>query len=344
MKWIFLLSIVSYTNAYLFCNESQHKYFEREREMFGLDSREFPFEAHLSHYPTSCINDDGKIVEYPEFTKYMFETMQYDVNPSVSIGVSNYIYTAVEWSTNVLWRAAGWRHTTYNGEHYRYYENVESNENVVFFHGLNAMNGIENMYLLKQFTRNASVYVSLYEPTFVFEKRNSDYTHTFAQHVNNVAEFISTFDPATLTLVGNSYGTIRMAGLCKSVGCDLMQRVIMTDPLSINLPFSNAYKMIAFGVYVKGNHYPEYKNRSVVRTIRIDKHYKHALTNLDWYQWTIDSRFMEKHKHNLVLVIGDRDYGITVNKTSLAMTQTCKVVYIDAKHGGCLFGNVQDWI
>jgi hypothetical protein len=343
MKWLFLLLLAN-ANSYLLCSQSQREYFEQERDLFGVAPHELPFEAHLSHYPTSCINDGGAMVEYPEFTKYMLQSMQYDIKPSVKISASPYLYRVVDWSTTLIWRLLGWRYTMYNEEYYWHYENLQSNNTVFFFHGLNAMNGLENILLLHQFKQNASVYVSLYESTFIFERRNNVYNHTFSQHVQNVRDFISLFHPETLSLVGNSYGTIRIASLCKRMECDTMQRIILTDPLPVNLPYSMAYRMVAFGVFVNGSEIEAHEKRSIVRTMKLDKHYQHALTNLDWYQWTIDSHFMKKHSHNLILVIGEGDYGMSINKTSVAMTTLCRVVYLDAKHGECLLKNVREWI
>ena len=44
------------------------------------------------------------------------------------------------------------------------------------------------------------------------------------------------------------------------------------------------------------------------------------MNNFNWYEYTIDTPFLQKHKHNLVLVIGDKDTLISVDKTSFAIT------------------------
>jgi hypothetical protein len=118
----------------------------------------------------------------------------------------------------------------------------------------------------------------------------------------------------------------------------------MTDAINTNVPFS-IFPKLMYGVFQKNNLTTFFDSSSItIKTLKRKKHYNHFLQNLDWYEWSIDSQFMEYYKHNLVLVIGDYDMLITVNKTSYAMTQLCEVIYTKTEHGLVLFSNVLNQI
>ena len=66
--------------------------------------------------------------------------------------------------------------------------------------------------------------------------------------------------------------------------------------------------------------------------------------NLDWYEASIDTPFMKRFSKSLTLVIGIHDKSISVNTTSYAMTELCRVIYTNTRHGMVLFTNVLDQI
>jgi hypothetical protein len=51
---------------------------------------------------------------------------------------------------------------------------------------------------------------------------------------------------------------------------------------------------------------------------------------------------MNYYRNNLVLIMGDYDKFVRVNKTSYALTQLCRVIYTPTRHGMVLLSNVLD--
>lgn len=337
--WLFSLAS-SY--KYLNCNESQTLYFETERELFGVASHETPvfnkgdFEG-VQYVPTTCI---GESCVETKTAKYLYNYIDKPIPPIKMIHIP-FVTPLLNVVTDVVWKMTGWKKQTHHDEQYWYYENPNRDNVVVYFHGLNGMNALENMYLLRHLTSQSSVYVSLYPNTFV--QRNS-YNHTYSEHINNVIDFLKyNLSGKTIALVGNSYGSIRITTLCKRYDCLQMSKIVLTDAINVNVPFQ-IFKVLLYGVFLENEQTAIYNNSITVQTLKHEKHYNHFLQNLDWYEWTIDTHFMDYYRNNLVLIIGDYDKFVRVNKTSYAMTQLCRVIYTPTRHGMVLFSNVLDGI
>jgi hypothetical protein len=324
---------------YLYCNQNQTSYFENEMKMFGVDSSQSPFDyksfsnSNITYFPTSCITENNR-TEYPYFTQFLFSHM---INVEQPLTLSNYIPN--KWfnsATNAIWHIMGYNLESHNNELYWHYRNNNTDNIVVFFHGINAMNGLENLYLLNQLKVNASIYVSLYPSTFITEHL---YNNTYSQHVNNVVSFLQTKSPEHTSLIGNSYGSIRITTLCKRYNCINMKHIILTDPVNINLPFSSLFKHVIHGAFTKTKYTGIYRQSTTVNVLRQYKHYYHLYNNVDWYEWSLDSHFMEYYKENLVLVIGKYDSMMNINTRSNALLETCRILYTNTLHGFVIFTN-----
>lgn len=330
---------------YLDCNQSQTEYFQHEMDMFSIDSNEIPFDfkrysnANVVYFPTSCINENVQI-EYPYFTHVLAD--YYVKKFEQPLTTSTYLpSTLINSFTNYIWNFMGYTLETHSGELYWHYANKNTDNIVVFFHGINAMNGIENIYLLNQLKKNSSIYVSVYQTTFVTEYL---YNHTYSQHINNVISFLNTKNGKDLTLIGNSYGSIRITTMCKRYNCSKINKIILTDPVNLNFPFSSLFKHVVHGVFVNTNYTKKYRKSTTVKVLRQTKQYYHIYNNLDWYEWSLDTIFMEHYKHNLILVIGNYDALLTVNSHSKALTEICRVIYTNTSHGLVLFTDFLKYI
>jgi len=338
--WLFSLASAY---KYLKCNESQTTYFETERELFGVASNETPifnkgdFEE-VQYIPTTCIGESSFIET--KTAQYLYNFIDNPIPPSKFIHVP-FATPLLNIATDLIWRMNGWTKQTYYDEKYWYYDNPSSDNVAVYFHGLNGMNALENMYLLRHLTTQASVYMSLYPNTFI--QRNS-YNHTYSEHINNVIDFLKYNLPdKTIALVGNSYGSIRITTLCKRYDCLRMSKIVLTDAINVNVPFQ-IFKVLLYGVFIENEQTAIYNSSITVQTLKHEKHYNHFLHSLDWYEWTIDTHFMDYYRNNLVLIMGDFDKFVRINKNSYAMTQLCRVIYTPTRHGMVLFSNVLDGI
>lgn len=346
MKLIYfcLFSLVS-SYKYLNCNESQHLYFETERDLFGIAHNETPFfnkgDIEGVHYiPTTCIGTGENTCVETKSAEYLYNLLDKPLPPGKMLHIP-FATQLLTLATDVVWKMSGWKKQSYYDEQYWYYENLTTDNIVVYFHGLNGMNALENMYLLRHLTSEASVYMSLYPNTLV--QRNS-YNHTYSDHINNVIKFMSNdLSGKTVALVGNSYGSIRLTTLCKRYDCSHISKIVLTDAINVNVPFY-VFKILLYGLFVENEQTGIYNKSITIQTLKYEKHYHHFLNNVDWYEWSIDTHFMDYYHNNLVLIIGEYDKLIRVNKTSYAMTQLCDVIYTQTRHGMVLFSNVLDGI
>lgn len=348
--YIFLLSLLPFINAiqYLKCGESQKKYLENERKQFGIDQNEIAFFGkngfNINYIPTSCVNENNTITYLPNSASFTYKLLPNVMPPvkSVEFPLKSYIYKSLDFATDIIWKLAGFTFENNYNEKYWYYKNKKTDKISLYFHGLNGMNGIENLYLIKQLMKQSSVYVSIYPNTFI--QNNNNYNHTYSEHINNLIYFIKDrLQYKQFAIVANSYGSIRVTTICKRYDCSNISKIVMTDAINTNVPFSIFPKFV-YSIFQKSNLSSNFDSSITIKTLRREKHYNHFLQNLDWYEWNIDSQFMEYYKHNLVVVIGDYDMLITVNKTSYAMTQLCEVIYTKTEHGMVLFSNVLNQI
>lgn len=329
---------------YFNCNSSQLSYFKNERRLFGLDDTIEPFEkshynSNISYFPTSCIDDNNQITHYPNTIGFIKNHMS---NLESPIYMNRYISGwAIGTVTDYIWRWMGYVKVSYNNELFWYFANNSTDDVAVFFHGINMMNGLENLYLLNKLGKNNSVYVSIYQPSFITDY--FEYTNTYSQHINNIASFIKKeLKGRNISIIGNSYGSIRVTTLCKRNDCTNMSRIILTDPVTLNFPFSKAFSCLFHGGLIRSNLTRGYRMIPTVSVLREEKQYRHMENNFDWHEWTIDTLFMNHYKHNLIIVIGRRDSLISINESSYAMTKLCRVIYTNTLHGFVLFSDFLD--
>jgi hypothetical protein len=315
---------------------------ERERIMFGVESHM----SYLEHetlfnqtmlMPTHCVFENGVIIQ-PTIGSMNF----IDDNTHLERQPPTHRFALLDhvaWkATDALWRLSGWTKIIDNGERYWYYQNANTEDVVFYLHGLNVFNGFENILLLRQLTETSSVYVSVYSPTLLFDS-DFAYEHTYSEHINNIAVFIEFKLGVNTDIIGNSYGTIRLTTLCKRFSslCDKFVNVVMTDPLNINLPYSKVYKAGLYGVYfIHPTLTSEYRKSVTVNTLRTEHFYWHMYHHMNWFEWSIDSEMLRRFSKNMVLVIGDQDNLIEINRDSDAL-KLCRVIYTDTRHGMVVF-------
>ncbi len=332
------------TNAYFKCDSSQKSYFENERMLFGLEDTIQPFESQyltetVNYFPTSCIYNNNTISHYPDSIHFIKQYLYEKVEP---IQMNRYIPgSAIGMITDYVWRLMGYVKVIYNNELFWYLDNKYTNDVVIFFHGINAFNGLENLYLLNKLSKNNSIYVSIYQPSFIADYFH--YNNTYSQHIYNIISFIRReLSSKTISMIGNSYGSIRITTLCKRYDCSNMSNIILTDPVNINFPYSKIFVSLFHGVFSHSNLTDTYRMISTVNLLRYEKQYRHMENNFDWYEWTLDTPFMNYYKDILTLVIGKYDDLLSVNETSYAMTKICRVIYTNTLHGFVLFTDFLD--
>ncbi len=351
-KLLFLgwCAIVSATAVYPRCNDmiAQHEYLETERWMFGVSPDVSPFDSETLFpnrtvfMPSACHNDNGDYIQ-PQISncEFIAKNTHLELLPPTNrfTGLDKY----ATYATDFLWRMLGWKKHIVDGEHYWYFNNPNTNNVAFYLHGINGVNGLENIYLLRQLTQNASVYFSIYSPVF-YLNTNYDYQHTYSDHINNLNRFILSqmvSGDAQYDIVGNSYGTIRITTLCKRYPdtCERMRNIVLTDPLNLNVPYYRMFHSALYGVFFPHSIWtPKYRKGITIQTLRLSKYYKGLWDNMDWYEWSIDSQMIRRFSDKIVLVIGLRDKHIVLNRDSPVL-KLCRVIYTDTRHGMCIFSN-----
>jgi len=346
MKYIYwllfsLASSSTFAYQYLECGKSQQSYLDKERDLFGLGSLETPFFnkgdfGGIYYIPTACAGAKSDVDT--NTSKYLYNLIDNPIPHNTMIHIP-FVSSLFNMVTNTVWSFCGWEKRTYYNEQYWFYNNPTTDNIVVFFHGLNGLNGLENMYLLSDLTTNASVYMSLYPNTFL---ANNNYNHTYSEHIDNVIQFMQTeMSDKQIAIVGNSYGSIRATTICKRYDCSHISKIVLTDVITVNLPF-HSFKLLFYGIFFENELTSNYNSSITIQTLKQEKHYNHMLNSLDWYEWNVDSYFMNYYRNNLVLIMGDYDKFVRVNKTSYALTQLCRVIYTPTRHGMVLLSNVLD--
>lgn len=350
MRKLLLFLFMVFVNGYPRCNDlyEQHEYYENERQIFNVTHDRSPFDIDYSHnttrfHHTTCVMNgiiqrisDGSC---PFIVKPSFLELQH---PLYRIS----LFDSLVWKmTDALWYLFGWTRLIENGEHYWYYPNETTNRTVFYLHGVNAVNGFENIILLRKLTQHASVYFSIYSPVLYFDA-DYEYNHTYSQHIDNIAIFIENHKDMSTDIIGNSYGSIRITTICKRYPelCDKMDHIVLTDPLNINLPFSEMFDACLYGIFlVHPNRTHIYHHSMTINTLRLERHYMHIYNYMDLSEWTIDSTMLKRFAHNMVLVIGEQDNLIDINRNSLAM-EICRVIYTNTQHGFVIFTDFMDQV
>lgn len=323
----------------LFCDSFSNKndYYETERILFNVPSYELPFNyteittQQVPHFP-----EDETFIGYMHSIADKVKHAD-PINDQRIWGNDFFIN-----QTPRIWRLLGWQYQIHYDEEYWFYNNTRSENTVFFLHGINGLDGLENMFILNQLTRNASVYFSVHKSAFLL---HHPYEHSFSDHMDNVIQFVKTFpNKEKIAFVGNSYGSIRLTTLCRRMDCSNYSQIILTDPLHINMPYSECAKHIIYGVFFDNDSSAWRRRITTINLLRTNKQFSFLVENINIKEWTIDTQFMNKYKHNLVLVIGLKDNMISVDRESPAMTQLCRVIYTNTHHGMVLFTRFLDQI
>ncbi len=340
---------------YLRCDDiqAQKAYFENERIAFGIDSSIATFNATIAfngipeYFPVSCRDSSDKYQKTKSYIQYYINNV---VLPILPIHMKMTFFDSIIYNLiDSLWKFTNWKYVIIDGEHYMYLENKNTNNVAFYFHGINAMNGMENLYLLRDLTKQASVYIMIYTPLFIFESYNG-YSHTFDERLSNVSRFIQTKtveSDAPYVIMGNSFGSIQVTSMCKQYPetCLSASKIILTDPVTLTMPYSRTHDALAFGVFANHDIYTRLFNKSVavVSVLRQPRFYDLLLHSVDWYEWSIDSVFIRLYAKQLVLVVGTNDNMIDINMKSPILSE-CQVIYTDTSHGMVIFNNFMSQI
>jgi hypothetical protein len=324
---IFALLIYTFFTP-IFSN--QMDYYEQERIMFNVPSYDKPFNyTEITSQTIHSFPMDESFIDY--MCSIADKTNKTEPTKDKRVLGNDFFIK----QTPRIWRWLGWQHQIHYDEEYWFYNNTKSENTVFFLHGINGIDGLENIYLLNQLKQNASVYFSIHKPAFLL---HHPYERSFSDHIDNIIQFINTFqNKEKVAFVGNSYGSIRLTTICRRIDCSRFSKIIMTDPLHINLPYSEMAKHVLYGVFLENNSSAQRAKITTVKVLNTKKQRSLLERNFNINEWSIDTPFMEKNKHNLVLVIGLKDNLISVDKESRAMTQLCQVIYTNTRHGMVLF-------
>jgi hypothetical protein len=350
MRPLLFLGLCAIVSAYPRCNDmtAQYEYLETERWMFGISSDVSPFDSETLFpnrtlfMPSACQNENGDFIQ-PAISNCEFIAK----NTHMELQSPTNRYTGLDkyatYATDFVWRMLGWQKQIVDGEHYWYLENPNTDNIAFYLHGINGVNGLENMVLLRRLAQNASVYFSVYSPVFYLDT-NYEYQHTYSEHVDNLNSFILSqmvSDDAQYDIVGNSYGTIRTTTICKRYPdtCERMTNIILTDPLNLNVPYYQMFHSALYGVFFPHPVWtPKYRKAVTIQTLRLSKYYKGLWNDMDWYEWSIDSPMIRRFANKIVLVIGLRDKHIVINRDSPVL-KLCRVIYTNTRHGMCIFSD-----
>jgi hypothetical protein len=310
------------------CNQTS--YFEREKRLFNVDGNVAPFFSDsFSSKTLECFP-----VTECEFLPFLFTTNDklevIEYNTTNTANETNYITTVAPY----IWRLFGWKSFVFYDEEYWVYENTHTDNIAFYFHGLNAFDGLDNFFTLRQLTYNASVYFPVYKHTYL---TSHSYNHSFTEHIDNVFKFMDLMR-GPVSIIGHSFGCVRVTHMCVRYDCRRFSKIVLLDPININVPFSMNFKQILFGLVFKSDLTVELNGVSFIQLMRSDKQRYHLFANYRWKDWSIDSEFLRKYIDNLVLVIGDNDYLISIDKTSVS--NMANTIYTNTAHGMVLFTRI----
>jgi hypothetical protein len=350
MIWLLAFSLFvlcqSINPFYLPCDniQAQQEYFERERKLFAIGDAKQPFNLtniipdHEPYFPMTCKNDDGtyrkpKLSHVEYLCNHTNLALKYPLNRFTMLD------DTFNWAINQVWKLTSWQRVHLFGEDYMFYQNTNTNDTVFFLHGINVMNGLENLYLLNDITKRANVYILIYHPILFFDR--TPYTHTYDETIDNLHTMMrNTVTSAQYQIIANSFGTIQITTLCKRYPslCLQMTDIILTDPVLVNYPFSKTSDIVTYGVFM--NH-PLYDiHNFITDKLRIKKYYDIVHTQADWYEWSIDSLFIRTFTKQLVLVIGK--YDSLIDGKHSPILDECRVIYTETVHGMVLFDNFME--
>jgi hypothetical protein len=245
------------------------EYMDIQREAFGIGPDEHFF---------STIDSDGNLVPWyldsicVDTNRTLVHRLSIADKPFTRLPVNDW-FESIEpvrnlfaFVTDRIWSWTGWEYQMMHDEYF-YVKKHPTSKNIIFFlHGINVMNGVENIPFLGSVYTNSTIYVLAYDPQFVFAG-GKVIQNSLWSHINNLKNIISTIIETSvdqtsvdqtsvasrpmITIIGTSYGTLRVVSLCKRFPnlCDMMDNIILFDPITINLPFSTLWDYVHDGVY-----------------------------------------------------------------------------------------------
>lgn len=332
---------------YLRCNDiqAQNDYIQQERTAFAIDENRSAFSANYvydeppAYFPSACRDSYDQYYKPVEtYGQFVLNNTILPLSPSTDriTYFDNAIYNFIDW----FWTFTSWESMIVDGEHYMYYENPNTDKVVFYFHGINALNGLENLWLMRDLTNQASVYMMRWTPIFMANTDNG-YNFTFNERIAHVNRFVldrAIQRGAPFTLIGNSFGTVQITVMCKQFPdtCAPASKIVLTDPILLNTPFSRIHDA-AISVFSDHEEYNDMFGGgvNVVKVLRQSKFYNMLLLMFEWYEWSIDSHFIRWYEDKLILVIGNRDNTLDVRSSPIL--NRCHVIHTDTRHGMVIF-------
>jgi pimeloyl-ACP methyl ester carboxylesterase len=213
---------------------------------------------------------------------------------------------------------------------------------IYFLHGLNPLNGLENIHFLGRLAEYVDVKIILHDPTLCNSHRTNE---TMVDHIHGVAEFIrddiARNQYTDYHLVGDSYGSIRLAVLYRHFPelLNSANTIVIVDPLTINLAFSPTIDRIWNCVFQTCDILD-----AVIGVLNDRDQYDFLLNNLDVYQWAIDSEMLRRYKDTMHVIIGRNDRYIAIDESSPIIHTTGTYHFTDDVHGGVLTRDLNEFI
>jgi len=339
---------------------AQTAYYANERYEFGINGTAAPFdesyepencptgficETHpiypMSYWDEASHTMDSRYLEHYVDNIYRKPISKYTMLSPMARDITGYV-------TDAVIRILGWTRGTYTSSSHPEpldlltVDSADTTETIYYFHGLNPLNGLENLQFLAGVSHVMNVHIIKNHDTLC----NNHMTNmSMNQHLALAHEYmmhdIATRNVTAYHLVGDSYGSIRMTAMSRLYPdtFDAATTIVWVDPLTMNLPYSPTFTRLWECVFKTCDTYDS------VTTILNDRdQYQFLRNNLDMYMWSLDSHTLRKYADKCHVLIGSRDKYVRLNTESPIATTSCKFHITDDAHGGVLTRDINDFV
>ena len=295
----------------------------------------------MSYWDESLDSMDSQYLEHYVENIYQKQISKYAILSPMARDITGYIADAV---IQVL----GWTRDTYVSPtqseplELLTVDNVHTTETIYYFHGLNPLNGLENLQFLAGVSNHMNVRIVKNNDILC----NSHLTNlTMNQHLELAHEYmkhdIAKRNVSKYHLVGDSYGSIRITAMSRMYPAlfDDAATITWLDPLTLNLPYSNTFTRLWGCVFHTCDTYD-----SVTAILNDRDQYLFLRNNLDLYTWSLDSHTLRRYADKCHVMIGSRDPYVRLNMDSPIATTSCKFHVTDDAHGGVLTRDINDFV
>ena len=361
------------TNYHLQHNDipAQRAFYVNERVEFGISDEKQPFngvfdEINYGNYPIRySINNDPKNQTFTDEPRNSFMQILYDIKPDKNLTKLPLLHpitmNIIKPFTDAIFKLSGWSHRTYVPPNYtneteplqmrtkrRHHipDAPDAPKEVIYYlHGLNPLNGIENIQFVGQLSEHLDVNIIMNQNLLC---NNHLTNESFSSHLSSIIQFINNDfnDPKNkytdYHLIGDSYGSIRLAILARSNPelFDSAKSIVWVDPLSINLPYSPTFVRVWECVFNSCSGVQD----PIITLMNHDSQWTFLYNEIDMYDWSIDSNLLYRYADKCSVIIGLNDIYIDMNQTSPVAMNSCKFHYTDDVHGAVLFNDLNKFV